>query len=124
MAPKSKSIKPETVKMSELVQFPLLPEEVEAVRHWSVTDTELMTLFAEQVAKGMRFEISPNNSGEGVSVLAKFAMPNHANSGFGFYANGKNLPLALAVLFVKLNIIGDNSLKDFLQSRGSGQEFS
>lgn len=119
MATKSKN-KPgerKVVGLTQLVQFPLLPNEVNEVKTWVITPAEMFDMISDYIQEGIRFEVSQNTKKQGYSILTKFPLEGMRNEGMGFYSNGDTLISAWAVVLVKLGTLGSTSLADFLSER-------
>lgn len=114
----------EVAKLKRIVQIPLLPDEVHEIESTVLRADDILRELEALVNAGWRFDILPNNRGDGISVLAKQSDPTRVNAGVGFYSNAGSLTLALGVTFVKLGAIGGSDIDDFLSNRGGGNSFS
>jgi len=124
MKQKQKKSDSTVAPMREIVQFPLLPEEATKVSNWVIKPDQILLALADYIERGLRFELSSNPKKKGYSVLVKFSDPDSPNAGSGFYSNGETLEVALVVAMLKLNLLGNNTLSDFLSERTNDTSFS
>lgn len=92
-------------QFKEVVQVPLLPEHVEAIKTWVIDDAELLGMVDSYTKYGYQFGTTYSEQHKQFGVSVTCMAQGDANLGYRYYANAPTLTAAFKVALYKLSFL-------------------